>query len=48
MRSVFTLSIIVSWCIDVELENGERVSIATIPDDIARLVDEYLSELEAD
>ena len=39
---------ILNWCIDAELENGERVSIATIPDDIAQLVDEYLSELEAD
>jgi len=38
---------IVSWCIDAELENGERVSIADIPDDIAQMVDEYLSELEA-
>lgn len=48
MRSVFTLLRVVSWCIDAELENGERVSIATIPDDIAQLIDEYLSELEAD
>lgn len=47
MRSVFTLLSVVSWCIDAELENGERVSIATIPDDIARMVDEYLSELGA-
>lgn len=48
MRSVFTLLRVVNWCIDAELENGERVSIATIPDDIAQLIDEYLSELEAD
>lgn len=39
---------IMNWCIDAELENGERKSIATIPDDIARLIDEYLSELEVD
>jgi len=39
---------ILNWCIDAELENGVRVSIATIPDDVAQLVDEYLSELEVD
>ena len=39
---------VVSWCIDAELENGERVSIATIPNDIAQMIDEYLAELEAD
>tara|TARA_B100001094_G_scaffold187628_1_gene181857 strand:+ start:12811 stop:12948 length:138 start_codon:yes stop_codon:yes gene_type:complete len=44
---VSTLLRVVSWCIDAELENGERKSIATIPDDIAQLIDEYLSELEA-
>mgnify|MGYP003138023804 FL=1 len=47
MWSVFTLLRVVSWCIDAELENGERVSIATIPDDIAQQIDEYLSELGA-
>jgi hypothetical protein len=39
---------IVSWCIDAELENGERISISDIPDDVARLIDEWLSELGSD
>jgi len=39
---------ILNWCINAELENGERINIATIPDDIAQMIDEYLSELEAD
>lgn len=38
---------IVNWCIDAELENGERVRLFILDDDISQLVDEYLSEQEA-
>ena len=39
---------IVSWFIDAELDNGKSLKISEIPDYVARLVDEWLSELEAD
>ncbi len=39
---------VVSWRIEIELENGEIGHISDIPKDVANMVDEYLSELEAD
>ncbi len=39
---------IVSWCIEAMLENGELIRLADMPDDVASLVDEWLSELESD
>lgn len=39
---------IVSWFIEAMLENGELIQIADIPDDVASVVDEWLSELESD
>jgi hypothetical protein len=42
------MSIITSWRIEVTLENGETVYVSDIPKDVANMVDEYLSELEAD
>tara|TARA_B100001778_G_scaffold305410_1_gene284037 strand:+ start:275 stop:400 length:126 start_codon:yes stop_codon:yes gene_type:complete len=38
---------IVSWFIEAMLENGELIQIADIPDDVASVVDEWLTELEA-
>lgn len=39
---------IVSWRIEIELENGKIWYISDIPKDVANMVDEYLTELEAD
>jgi len=39
---------IVSWCIEATLENGETVELADMPDEVASMVDEWLTELEAD
>tara|TARA_B100001758_G_C18143296_1_gene470083 strand:+ start:193 stop:324 length:132 start_codon:yes stop_codon:yes gene_type:complete len=39
---------IVSWNIKAELENGKTIRLADIPDDVASIVDEWLSELESD
>tara|TARA_R100000908_G_C3708515_1_gene116075 strand:- start:598 stop:723 length:126 start_codon:yes stop_codon:yes gene_type:complete len=38
---------IVSWFIEAMLENGELIQLADIPDDVASVVDEWMSELEA-
>ena len=38
---------IVSWFIEAMLENGELITLADIPDDVARVVDEWMSEMEA-
>ena len=38
---------IISWFIEAMLENGELIQIADIPDDVASVVDEWLTELEA-
>tara|TARA_R100001510_G_scaffold44687_1_gene41235 strand:- start:482 stop:625 length:144 start_codon:yes stop_codon:yes gene_type:complete len=38
---------IVSWYIEAMLENGEMIRLADIPDDVASMVDEWMSELEA-
>jgi len=38
---------IVSWYIEAMLENGEMIQLADIPDDVASMVDEWMSELEA-
>ena len=42
------MTIITGWRIEVTLENGEVIYVADMPDDVASIVDEYLSELEAD
>tara|TARA_R100000234_G_scaffold65463_1_gene39904 strand:- start:188 stop:316 length:129 start_codon:yes stop_codon:yes gene_type:complete len=42
------MSIITSWRIEVMLENGETVYVSDMPNDVSNVVDEYLSELEAD
>ena len=39
---------IVSWSIEAVLENGEVKRLADMPDDVASIVDEWLSELESD
>jgi len=39
---------IVSWCIEAMLENGKLIKLADMPDDVASVVDEWLSELESD
>ena len=38
---------IVSWFIEAMLENGELITLADIPDDVASVVDEWRSEMEA-
>ena len=38
---------IISWYIEATLENGEMIRLADIPDDVASMVDEWMSELEA-
>lgn len=38
---------IISWFIEAMLENGESIQLADIPDDVASVVDEWMSELEA-
>jgi len=38
---------IVSWYIEAMLENGEMIQLADIPDDVANMVDEWMTELEA-
>jgi len=38
---------IISWFIEAMLENGESIQLADIPDDVASIVDEWMSELEA-
>ena len=39
---------IISWFIEAMLENGKLVHFADIPDDVANVIDEWLSELEVD
>ena len=39
---------IISWFIYAMLENGESIQLADIPEDVANVIDEWLSELEAD
>ena len=39
---------IISWFIEAMLENGESIQLADIPDDVASIVDEWMSELESD
>lgn len=39
---------IASWRIEIELEDGEVVYIADVPKYVATVIDEYLTELEAD
>ena len=39
---------IVAWFIEAMLENGKLMHFSEIPDDVARVIDEWLSELEAD
>ena len=38
---------IVSWLIEARLENGKSIRLADMPDDVANVVDEWLSEMEA-
>jgi len=38
---------IVSWCIEAKLENGETVELSDMPDEVASMVDEWLTEWEA-
>ena len=39
---------VVSWRIEIEFEDGDIGYLSDIPKDVANMVDEYLSELEAD
>ena len=39
---------IISWFIEAMLENGKLVQFADLPDDVANVIDEWLSELEMD
>ena len=39
---------IISWFIEAMLENGESIQLADIPDDVASIVDEWMSKLESD
>lgn len=38
---------IACWSIEAELENGETIRLADMPDDVASVVDAWLAELEA-
>lgn len=38
---------IVSWSIEAMLENDEMIRLADMPDDVASVVDAWLSELES-
>jgi hypothetical protein len=35
-----------SWCLKIFLSNGEEKTLVDMPDDIASMIDEWLSELE--
>ena len=39
---------IIGWRIEAVLENGEKKFFAVVPTDVAGMVDEWLSEQEAD
>ena len=39
---------IVSWFIEAMLENGKLIQLADLPDDVSKVVDEWLSELDVD
>jgi len=39
---------IVAWSIEAMLENGESIQLADMPDDVASVVDAWLSELEGE
>ena len=39
---------VVSWNILAMLENGDEIRLADMPDDVANVVDEWLTELEGE
>ena len=39
---------IIGWSIDVKWSNGKEESITEIPDDVASVIDDYLTEIEGE
>ena len=39
---------IIGWSIDVKWSNGKEESITAIPDDVASVIDDYLTEIEGE
>ena len=39
---------IIGWSIDVKWSNGKEEKITEIPDDVASVIDDYLTEIEGE
>ena len=39
---------VIGWSIDVKWSNGKEESITEIPDDVALVIDDYLTEIEGE
>ena len=46
--SVDTTENKIGWSIDVKWSNGKEESITEIPDDVASVIDDYLTEIEGE